>query len=70
MCTFWLLLVSNLEKINLLLNSFIFIDMYYTLRNPFELQRNRNKIFTFFSMIAIVFIDSYYITNFSIYDFD
>ena len=55
---------------NLLLNSFIFIDMYYTLRNPFEPQRNRNLIFMFFSMIAIICIVTYYLINFSIYDFD
>ncbi len=70
LCICWLLFVIILEKIDFLLNSFIFIDMYYTLKNPFEPQRNRNLIFSFLSMLAIFSIFAYYVLNFTINDFD
>lgn len=44
--------------------------MYFTLKNPFEPQRNRNLLFTFFSLITIISIVVYYSINFSIYNFD
>jgi len=70
LCICWLLFVIILEKIDFLLNSFIFIDMYYTLKNPFEPQRNRNLIFMSLSMFAIFFIIAYYAINFNVNDFD
>ena len=67
---FWILFVILVEKINILLNSYIFIDMYFSLKNPFEPQRNRNLIFMIFSIVTIFCILTHYVINFSIYDFD
>ncbi len=44
--------------------------MYYSLKNPFEPQRNRNLIFMIFSIVTIFCILTHYVINFSIYDFD
>ena len=44
--------------------------MYYSLKNPFEPQRNRNLIFMIFSIVTIFCILTHYGINFSIYDFD
>lgn len=57
-------LISNLE---LIMNSIIIIDLYYTLRNPFRRRESRLKYYNVFIVCVLVALTSYYVVHYSKY---
>lgn len=52
---FWRFIKYLSSFLNILINSFIFIDLYSVIRNPFKPRDSFNKKFLFVIMISVVF---------------
>ena len=55
------ILTGNLE---LILNSIIIIDLYYTMRNPFVKRQSRVKYYVMFIAVCVIGLLAYYVVHY------